>query len=63
MVSRNPLDQKGGRGMSDEALDPAEVGRRLRIARETAGMTQARAAARIDVASRHCAGARLRRIA
>lgn len=32
------------------ALDPAEVGRRLRSARETAGMTQAEAAASIRVA-------------
>ena len=36
--------------MSEEGLDPIEVGRRLRIARETARMTQAYAAARIDVA-------------
>ena len=36
--------------MSEEGLDPVEVGRRLRIARETAGMTQAYAAASIDVA-------------
>ena len=36
--------------MSDEALNPVDVGRRLRIARETAGMTQARAAASIEVA-------------
>ena len=36
--------------MSEEGLDPVEVGRRLRIARETAGMTQAYAAARVDVA-------------
>ena len=36
--------------MSEEGLDPVEVGRRLRIARETAGITQARAAASIDVA-------------
>ena len=36
--------------MSEEGLDPVEAGRRLRIARETAGMTQAYAAASIDVA-------------
>ena len=36
--------------MSEEGLDPVETGRRLRIARESAGMTQAYAAARIDVA-------------
>ena len=36
--------------MPEEGLDPVEVGRRLRIARETAGMTQAHAAASIDVA-------------
>ena len=36
--------------MSEEGLDPVEVGRRLRIARETAGMTQAYAATSIDVA-------------
>ena len=33
-----------------EGLDPVEVGRRLRIAREDAGMTQAEVAAGIDVA-------------
>ena len=36
--------------MSEEGLDPVEVGRRLRITRETAGITQAHAAASIDVA-------------
>lgn len=36
--------------MPEKRLDPVEVGRRLRIARETAGMTQAHAAASIDVA-------------
>ncbi len=36
--------------MSEEGLDPVEVGRRLRIARETADVTQAHAAASIDVA-------------
>ena len=36
--------------MSEEGLGPVEVGRRLRIARESAGMTQAYAAANIDVA-------------
>ena len=36
--------------MPEEGLDPVEVGRRLRIARESAGMTQAHAAASIDVA-------------
>ena len=36
--------------MPEEGLDPAEVGRRLRIARETAGITQAHAAACIEVA-------------
>lgn len=36
--------------MSEEALNPVDVGRRLRIARETAGLTQERAAASIEVA-------------
>lgn len=36
--------------MSEEGLNPVDVGRRLRIARETAGMTQARVAASIEVA-------------
>ena len=36
--------------MSEEGLNPVDVGKRLRIARETAGMTQARAAASIEVA-------------
>ena len=36
--------------MPEEGLDPAEIGRRLRVARESAGMTQAHAAASIDVA-------------
>ena len=36
--------------MSEEGLNPIEVGRRLRIARETADMTQAHAAASINVA-------------
>ena len=36
--------------MTENELDPVEVGRRLRIARETAGITQAHAAASIDVA-------------
>ena len=36
--------------MPEGGLDPVEVGRRLRIARETAGITQAHAAACIDVA-------------
>ena len=36
--------------MSQEELNPVDVGRRLRIARETAGLTQERAAANIEVA-------------
>ncbi len=36
--------------MSEEGLNPIEIGRRLRIARETADMTQAHAAASINVA-------------
>ena len=36
--------------MFDEGLDPVELGRRLRIARESAGLTQAHAAAGINVA-------------
>ena len=36
--------------MSKEEIDSIDVGRRLRIARETAGMTQSDAAANIDVA-------------
>ena len=36
--------------MSQEERDSVDVGRRLRIARETAGMTQSDAAANIDVA-------------
>ena len=36
--------------MSQEEIDSVDVGRRLRIARETAGMTQSDAAANIDVA-------------
>ena len=36
--------------MTQEEIDSIEVGRRLRIARETAGMTQSDAAANINVA-------------
>ena len=36
--------------MSQEEIDSVDVGRRLRIARETAGMTQADAATTINVA-------------
>ena len=36
--------------MPEEGFDPVELGRRLRIARETAGITQAHAAACIEVA-------------
>ena len=36
--------------MSQEELNPVDVGRRLRIARETAGLTQERTAASIEVA-------------
>ena len=45
-----PSGLGGKKGMSKEGLDPVEVGRRLRIARETAGITQAHAAGSIDVA-------------
>ena len=36
--------------MSQEEIDSVDVGRRLRIARETAGMTQSDAAATVNVA-------------